>query len=173
MTQFWRHYRRSAIRRNWVTLLMKAAVRAAENSRYAILLCCDQKFKPSHSICMLNLTSSTHSRQKWVIFFHFLLIEVNIIKWTPIEIDIITHNSNLVKNSETYALQFFWQGNKMDLDQIPICYIKTAQVYSVTARGLGQDPSRCFDRWEISQNTTNCNILLWKNPVQNNKISTF
>ena len=50
MTQFWRHYQRSAILGNWVTLLIKAAVRAAENFRYAIFLCRDEKFKPSHQI---------------------------------------------------------------------------------------------------------------------------
>ena len=35
-------------------------------------------------------------------------------------------------------------GNKMDLDQLPPGSLYSApQVYSVTARGLGQDPSHC------------------------------
>ena len=42
MTQFWRHYQRSATRGNWVILLMKVAT-ATENSRYTNLLCCDEK----------------------------------------------------------------------------------------------------------------------------------
>ena len=37
-----------SIRGDRVALLIKAAVRAAEYSWYAIFLCCDQKFKPYH-----------------------------------------------------------------------------------------------------------------------------
>ena len=38
---------------NWVILLMKVAarVRATENSRYEIFMCCDQKFEVSDWIC--------------------------------------------------------------------------------------------------------------------------
>ena len=64
MTQFWRHYQRSATRGNWVILLMKVAV-ATENSRYANLLCCDQK---------LNLSICT------IIYEHFgyMIVELNL-----------------------------------------------------------------------------------------------
>ena len=45
MTQFWRHYQRSATCRNWIILLMKVTVRETENSRYAIFMFCDQHMK--------------------------------------------------------------------------------------------------------------------------------
>ena len=56
MTQFWRHYLKSATLGNWVNLLMEAAVRATENSRYTNLLCCDQK---------LNLSIWIYYQHRW------------------------------------------------------------------------------------------------------------
>ena len=42
--------------------------------------------------------------------------------------------------------------NMMDLDQLTwvATYIQTAQVYSVTERELGEDPSRCPGDTQIS-----------------------
>ena len=44
---------------NWVILLLKVAVIATENSRYANIMSCDQKFKSSNSIKWINHIAAT------------------------------------------------------------------------------------------------------------------
>ena len=53
--------------------------------------------------------------------------------------------------------------NKKDLDQIP-WFAVSPQVYSVTARGLGQDPSRCTvkslsESFDTSRSELNVHVL--------------
>ena len=47
-------YPRSATRGHWVILVMKTAVRAADNSGYAIFLCRDQKFQLPYWMLILS-----------------------------------------------------------------------------------------------------------------------